>query len=155
MTSVGEWPYIGGFTDTSLAFYIAAIFNAGSTLGRILPNALSDRIGVFNAMAPLTLPLASSYSACSPGVVIALPPLCFRVLTENKAMIGTRTGQGFAIGGLGLLLAGPSAGAILGTVEPRNWTGLWVYGGVTLCAVGLILFGLRFMKSGLALMVKC
>ncbi|KAK4109807.1 monocarboxylate permease-like protein, mch4 [Canariomyces notabilis] len=170
---ISFYPENRHFTDTSLAFYIAAIFNAGSTLGRILPNALSDRIGVFNTMAPLTMILGVTlfcllavHNAAGiivqaivtgflSGVVIALPPVCFRILTANKAMIGTRVGQGFSIAGFGLLLAGPSAGTILGTVEPLNWTGLWVYAGVTVCASSLILFGLRFSKSGLALKVKC
>ncbi|MCJ1395076.1 hypothetical protein MMC18_007957 [Xylographa bjoerkii] len=52
---ISFYPADRGFTDTALAFYIAAIFNAGSVLGRILPNALSDRIGVFNTITPFTL----------------------------------------------------------------------------------------------------
>ncbi|KAK4237898.1 riboflavin transporter MCH5 [Achaetomium macrosporum] len=170
---VSFYPANRGLTDSGLAFYVAAIFNAGSTLGRILPNALSDRIGVFNTMAPLTLLMGVAlfcflavrnaagmvviavFAGFLSGVVIALPPVCFRVLTENKAMIGTRVGQGFAIAGLGLLLAGPSAGTILGTAEPLDWTRLWVYAGATVCASSLILFCLRLMKSGLVLKVKC
>lgn len=102
-----------GFTDPSLAFYTAAIFNA--VLGRILPNALSDRIGVFNTIAPFTTLLGVTMlclldvrnaagmiveavvTGFFSGVVVALSPVCFRVLTENKSMIGTRIGQGFAI----------------------------------------------------------
>ncbi|KAJ3528442.1 hypothetical protein NM208_g10198 [Fusarium decemcellulare] len=161
-----------GFTDTSLAFYMAAIFNAGSALGRILPNALSDRIGVFNTMTPLTMLLGVTMlcllgvhnptgmiveavvTGFFSGVVIALPPICFHVLTENKSMVGTRIGQGFAIGGLGLLIGGPSAGAVLGTADPLNWTGLWVYGGVTACVASVILFGVRMMISGFTLSTK-
>ncbi|ROV95040.1 hypothetical protein VPNG_09493 [Cytospora leucostoma] len=169
---VSFYPQDRGFTDTSLAFYIASIFNAGSFLGRILPNALSDRIGVFNTMAPTTLLLGITVlcmlgvrnaagmiveaivTGFFSGVVVALPPVCFRVLTENKAMIGTRNGQGFAIGGLGLLIGGPSAGAILGGVHPLEWTGLWVYSGVAACVSGLILVGLRITRAGVALKVK-
>jgi MFS family permease len=170
---ISFYPENRHFTDTSLAFYIAAIFNAGSTLGRILPNAVSDRIGVFNTMAPLTMLMGVALfcllavhnapgivvmavvTGFLSGVVIALPPVCFRVLTADKSMIGTRVGQGFAIAGFGLLLSGPSGGTILGTVEPLNWTGLWVYAGVTVCAGSLILFGLRVSKSGLVIKAKC
>lgn len=169
---ISFYPADRGFTNRSLAFYTAAIFNAGSVLGRILPNALSDRIGVFNTMAPLTMVygvtmlcllgvhntagmvVEAVVTGFFSGVVIALPPVCFRVLTENKSMIGTRMGQGFAIAGLGLLLGGPSAGAVLGTVDPLNWTGLWVYGGVTACVAGLIYFCVRIMRSGFALNIK-
>jgi MFS family permease len=169
---VSYYPQERGYTDTSLAFYMVAIFNAGSVLGRIAPNALSDRIGVFNTMAPMTLLLGVTvlcmlgvHNAAGmiveaivtgffSGVVVALPPVCFRMLTENKSMIGTRIGQGFAISGLGLLIGGPSAGAILGTVDPLDWTGLWVYGGVAGCVAGLIMICVRIIKAGLVLRVK-
>jgi MFS family permease len=170
---VSFYPADRGLTDTSLAFYNAAVFNAASTLGRILPNALSDRIGVFNTIAPLSLLLGATLfcllavrnaagvvvmavvTGFTSGVVIALPPVCFRLLTANKAMIGTRVGQGFAMISFALLLAGPSAGAILGSAGQRNWTGLWVYAAATVCAGAVVLFCLRFMRSGLALTVKC
>ena len=169
---ISFYPADRGFTDSSLAFYIVAIFNAGSSIGRILPNALSDRIGAINTIAPFTLLLGVTIlcllgvhnaagivveavvTGIFSGVVVALPPVCFRMLTENKSMIGTRTGQGFAIGGLGLLIGGPSGGAILGSVDPLNWTSLWVYGGVMACASEVILIGARIMRSGLVLKVK-
>ncbi|KAB5522146.1 monocarboxylate permease [Coniochaeta sp. 2T2.1] len=169
---ISFYPADKRLTDPSLAFYIAAIFNAGSVLGRILPNALSDKIGVFNTMAPLAvllgvtmLCLLAVHNAAGmvveavvtgffSGIVVALPPVCFRVLTENPSMIGTRIGQGFATAGIGLFIAGPTAGAILGTTEPLDWTGLWVYGGVTVIAGGVILFAVRFMRAGFKLNVK-
>ncbi|KAB5522942.1 major facilitator superfamily domain-containing protein [Coniochaeta sp. 2T2.1] len=159
-------------TNPSLAFYIASIFNAGSVLGRILPNALSDKIGVFNTMAPLTvllgvtmLCLLAVHNAAGmvveavvtgffSGIVVALPPVCFRVLTKDPSMIGTRIGQGFAAAGIGLLIAGPSAGAILSTTEPLDWTGLWVYGGVTVIVGELILFAVRVLRAGFKLDVR-
>jgi len=140
---ISFYPADRGLTNTSLAFYITAIFNAGSVLGRILPNALSDRIGAFNTIAPLTMLLGVTmlcllgvHNAAGmvvealvtgffSGVVVAMPPVCFRMVTDNKFMIGTRMGQGFAIGGLGLLAGGPGAGAILVTADPLNWKGLW------------------------------
>jgi MFS family permease len=169
---VSFYPENKGFTDTSLAFYMAAIFNAGSVLGRIVPNALSDRIGVFNTMAPVTLlpgvtvlcmlavrdaagmVVEAVVTGFFSGVVVALPPVCFRVLTEDKSMVGTRIGQGFAIGGLGLLIGGPSAGAVLGSDDVLDWTGLWVYGGVAGCVASVILAGVRIIKVGITLRVK-
>ncbi|KAJ5727368.1 hypothetical protein N7493_005188 [Penicillium malachiteum] len=154
-----------GFTDTELSFYLVAVFNAASILGRIAPNALSDRIGVFNTIAPVSLLLGVTVlcllgvvnkagmiveaivTGFFSGVVVALPPVCFRMLTENKAMIGTRVGQGFAIGGFGLLIGGPSGGAILGSDD--DWTAIWVYGGVAACVAGLIMMVVRVMKAGL------
>jgi MFS family permease len=169
---ISFFPMNRGFTSTSLAFYMVAIFNAGSFLGRIVPNALSDRIGVFNTFAPITLFLGVTIlsmlavrntagmvvetviTGFLSGVVVALPPVCFGILTTNKSVIGTRIGQGFAFGGLGLLIGGPSAGAILGTNEPLNWTGLWIYGGVTVCIAGIVILVVRIMKVGSVLKVK-
>jgi MFS family permease len=169
---ISFYPQDRGFTDQSLSFYMVSIFNAGSILGRIVPNALSDRIGVFNTMAPTTLLLGvtvycmlgvhnaagmivlSIITGFLSGVVVALPPVCFRVLTESKSMIGTRVGQGFAIAGLGLLIGGPSAGAILGSTQPLEWTGTWVFGGTAGVLGAFVIFIVRFMKAGFTLNVK-
>lgn len=169
---ISFYPENKGFTNESLSFYMAAIFNAASVLGRIVPNAISDRIGVFNTIAPVTLMLGITVlcmmgvvneagmiveaivTGFFSGVVVALPPVCFRVLTENKSMIGTRIGQGFAIGGVGLLIGGPSAGAILGGGDSLDWIGLWTYGGVAGCVSGLIFFVVRVMRGGFSLKVK-
>lgn len=43
---VSYYPHERGVTGEALSFYLVSIFNAASVLGRILPNALSDRIGV-------------------------------------------------------------------------------------------------------------
>jgi MFS family permease len=169
---ISYYPINKGFTNNSLGFYMVAIFNAASIFGRIAPNALSDRIGVFNTFVPMALILSITVfcmlgvanaagmvveaviTGFFSGVIVALPPVCFAMLTENKALIGTRIGQGFAIGGLGLLIGGPSAGAILGTTDPLDWTGLWVYGGVSIAIAGFILIAVRVMKAGPRLMVK-
>ena len=169
---ISFYPEDRGFTNTSLAFYTAAILNAGSILGRIIPNALSDHIGVFNTVAPFTMLLGVTmlcllgvHNAAGmiveaivtgffSGVVVAMPPVCFRMLTENKSLIGTRVGQGFAMGGLGLLAGGAGSGAILGTIDPLDWTGLWVYGGLTTFVSGFMYLLVRIMRSGLTLNVK-
>ncbi|CRG82824.1 hypothetical protein PISL3812_00170 [Talaromyces islandicus] len=169
---ISYYPINKGFTNSSLGFYMAAIFNAASIFGRIAPNAVSDRIGVFNTFVPMALILSITMfcmlgvtntagmvveaivTGFFSGVIVALPPVCFAMLTQNKALIGTRIGQGFAIGGLGLLIGGPSAGAILGTNDPLNWTGLWVYGGVAVAVAGFMLIGVRLMKTGPKLIVK-
>lgn len=169
---ISYYPINKGFTNNSLGFYMVAIFNAASIFGRIAPNALSDRIGVFNTFVPMALILSITVfcmlgvsnsagmvveavvTGFFSGVIVALPPVCFAMLTENKALIGTRIGQGFAIGGLGLLIGGPSAGVILGTTDPLDWTGLWVYGGVAIAVAGFILLAVRVLKAGPGLMVK-
>lgn len=105
-------------------------------------------LGVFNAAEMIGLAVAMGFLS---GVVVALPPVCFRVLTEDKSMIGTRIGQGFAMGGIGLLIGGPSAGALLGNTKPLEWTRLWAYGGTAGVVCGLIIVIVRVMKAGVVL----
>ncbi|KUI70974.1 putative transporter MCH4 [Cytospora mali] len=122
-----------GFTDTSLAFYME---RPSSTPGRPWDGSRPTHCPTASACStpwrPITLLLGITVSSCMlgvrgaagmiaeavvtgffSGVVVALPPVCcFRVLTEDKSVIGTRIGQGFAMGGVGLLIGGPSAGAV-------------------------------------------
>ncbi|KAJ9664228.1 hypothetical protein H2198_000446 [Neophaeococcomyces mojaviensis] len=160
-------------TNAAMSFYIVPIFNAASTFGRTLPNALSDKTGPLNLIVPgaivvgiLTLCMLAVTSEAGiiviavlfgffSGVFIALPPVCFVALTQDKRLIGTRIGMGFGIFGFGVLCGGPAAGSILGADEGNlNWTGLWVYAGVTLLASGVIFAALRVWKAGTALKVK-
>ncbi|KAI0182193.1 monocarboxylate permease [Xylaria flabelliformis] len=169
---ISYYPLNQGFINQSLGTNIVAIFNAGSVLGRIFPNALSDRIGVFNTLIPLTFLLGLTQFALLgvfnatgmvveaiatgffSGVVISLPPVVFRILTENKSMIGTRIGMGFALAGLGLLAAGPVAGAILVATTPLNWTGVWAFGGTAAIISGFIQTAVRIVRSGAVLKIK-
>lgn len=159
-------------TGTKMSFYIVAIFNAGSTLGRIAPNALSDRTGPFNLLAPCAvitgvlmfcmiavkseaaiIVVALLVGFCS-GVFIAMPPVCFIALIKDKSRIGTRVGMGFSIAALGLLIGGPAGGSILGTKDPLNWAGLWSFGGVSACVAGVVYAALRVARGGFKLNVK-
>lgn len=159
-------------TSTSMAFYLVAIFNAASCFGRTVPNALSDKTGPFNLIAPgativgvLILCMTAVASEASiivvailigffSGVFIAMPPVCFVALTKDKTKIGTRIGMGYGLIGFGVLAGGPGGGSILGNAAPLDWTGLWVFGGVACVAAGLMYAGLRAAKYGLKFNVK-
>lgn len=127
--------------DTRMSFYIIAIFNAASTFGRTVPNAMSDRVGPFNLIAPsavtcgvlmLCMIAVGSEAAIVilailigffSGVFVAMPPVCFVALIKDKSRIGTRIGMGFAMSAFGMLVGGPGGGGILGTKEPLEWAG--------------------------------
>lgn len=162
-----------GITDTSLSFYLVPILNAGSVFGRTVPNAISDVTGPINLMAPgalvvgiLVFCLIAVHNVGGivvitllfgffSGIFIALPPVVVVALTEDKRKIGTRIGMVFAFLGGAVLCGGPGGGGILGNGHADlNWTGLWVYGGVTALASGAGLYYLRFLKGGLKLKVK-
>ncbi|KAF2167388.1 hypothetical protein M409DRAFT_53992 [Zasmidium cellare ATCC 36951] len=159
-------------TDTSLAFYLVPIFNAGSCIGRTVPNALADKTGPFDIIAPGALivgllefcMIAASnskgmialavISGIFSGILIGVLPLCFIALTNDKSKLGTRMGMGFAFLGLGVLCAGPGAGAILGENEPLHWRSAWIFGGVATCSSGVGFSLLRFKKWGTRSILK-
>ncbi|KAI1378443.1 MFS general substrate transporter [Hypoxylon crocopeplum] len=169
---VSYYPDEQGLTDTALSFYMVPIFNAASCFGRVLPNALSDKIGPFNVIAPcslitgiLMICLMAAHSMGSviaivvlagffSGVFIAMPPVCFFPLTKDKSKLGTRIGMGFGMIALGLLAGGPIAGAILGEVKPLRWQGLWGFGGGMAALSGLLYAALRVYRSGVAFAIK-
>ena len=159
-------------TDTKMSFYIIAVFNAGSTFGRTVPNALSDKVGPFNLIAPCAV-ISGVLMFCMiavrseaalivvallvgffSGVFIAMPPVCFVALIKDKTRIGTRVGMGFGMIALGVLVGGPGGGAILGTHDPLDWNGLWSFGGVAACLAGVLYAGIRVASGGLKLNVK-
>jgi MFS family permease len=159
-------------TNTNMSFYLVPILNAGSFFGRTLPNALADKTGSFNLIAPCCiivgililcllavttqagLIVIAVLSGFFSGALIGLPPLCFVALTKDKSKIGTRIGMGFGIIGLGVLAGGPAGGAILAQSTHMNWNGLWAFGGATACAAGLMYGGLRVAVYGFGLKVK-
>ncbi|KAK6949890.1 hypothetical protein Daesc_008213 [Daldinia eschscholtzii] len=169
---ISYFPQERGLTDDALSFYMVPIFNAASCFGRVVPNAVSDKIGPFNVVAPCSLitgilmlcfmavntrgaviavaVLAGFFS----GVFIAMPPVCFFPLTKDKSKLGTRIGMGFGIIALGLLVGGPVAGAILGTTKPLDWEGLWGFGGAAAALSGFMYAALRVYRSGWALNIK-
>ncbi|KAI1085463.1 MFS general substrate transporter [Whalleya microplaca] len=169
---ISYYPQEQRLTDEALSFYIVAIFNAASCFGRVLPNALSDKIGPFNVIAPcslitgvLMLCMIAAHTRGSvitiavlagffSGVFIAMPPVCFVPLTKDKSKIGTRIGMGFGIIGLGVLVGGPGAGSILQRSDPLNWAGLWGFGGAMSTAAGLLYGCLRLYRSGFKLAIK-
>ncbi|PSK35087.1 Riboflavin transporter MCH5 [Elsinoe australis] len=163
-----------GITSTDLSFYLVPILNAGSTLGRTVPNAISDKTGPLNILFPGALvcgalifglvgvntvggivAIAVLFGFFS-GVFIALPPVCIAVLTKDKSRIGTRIGMAFGVLAFAVLIGGPGGGGILGGGDPAdlNFTGLWAFGGCVATASSLVILALRIQRAGVKLAVK-
>ena len=164
--------FSAGVADERLAFYIVPIFNGASFFGRVLPNALADKVGPFNIIIPgtaifgvlllcmLAVKTAAGYIVLAvllgffSGLYIALPPICFVAITKDKSKLGSRMGMSYSIIAFSMLIGGAGAGSILGTVPPLNWTGVWIFAGVTCCASSLFYAILRVSNYGAKLNVK-
>ncbi|KXS95001.1 hypothetical protein AC578_1526 [Pseudocercospora eumusae] len=160
------------FTNEQMAFYVVAIFNAASCFGRILPNMVADYVGPFNvitigslAAGTLLLNMIAIKSLAgmivmavllgiTGGVYIGTTPLCFNALTDDKRLLGTRMGMGYAVLGFGVLVGGPGAGAMLGAAEPLHWSGVWTLSGVMCCFGALGYTVVRVAKYGMPILQK-
>jgi len=164
---ISYYPMDTRITTPSLALHMAAIFNAGSFLGRLVPNWLSDHIGPLNTQTPFTFFLAVSVLCLIPvkntygmvieavvtgffsGAVVAMSPVCIRLLTDDPSRLGTRNGMAFAIGAFGLIVGGPAGGTILESSKSHNgWITLWLFAAHFMLLGALLCFVARTMIVG-------
>jgi predicted MFS family arabinose efflux permease len=150
----------------NLAFYLVPILNAGSFFGRLVPNALADRIGPFNVLIPCTLAcsvLAFGWIAVHStgglvafailygffsGSFVSLPPSAHASLSGDLHKIGTRLGMSLSFAGIGLLIGSPVGGALL-DLRTAHFVYAQVFcGAVTMTSVVLLVFA-RVAHSGL------
>ena len=153
----------GVVNDVDYAFYLLSILNAGSFLGRVIPNFLADRVGPMN-MLVLCTTAAGVLCLCWIGVkniggitvfavlygffagayVSLLPPVLVE-LTPDLSLVGTWMGMSIFIAAFGLLIGNPIAGALV-NVEKKDFAAAQGFAG------GVILIGASLML--LALMAK-
>ncbi|RYP13303.1 hypothetical protein DL767_010824 [Monosporascus sp. MG133] len=141
--------------EASSSAYLVTVLNAGSILGRLLPNLAADRLGSVSMLAGTTLGAAVLALAWLGvrrlgglvafallfgffnGGVTSLPPSAIAVLTPDLSRLGTRMGMTFIFTGSAVLVGTPIAGAILRSYSEAAWNGLIVYSGVTLMVGGV------------------
>ena len=159
-----------GIVDSTLGFYLLAMLNAGSTIGRICPNFIADHVGPLNVLAPAAtttgilafawirvhnvpgiIVLSVLYGLCSGGFV-SLPPVVMAWMTKDVRELGTRLGMVFAVTSVGLLIGTPIGGAIL--TASGSYLGVQLFAACSLitAAAGFVI--MRLMRSGLAFAVK-
>ncbi|KAK6446359.1 hypothetical protein FP744_10002609 [Trichoderma asperellum] len=182
---IGNFIYLlGGFTpffyvqvfavenniaDANLSFYIIAVMNATSALGRVLPNFLSPYTGPFNMLiitSVLTFVFAFAFEGVqslasliivsmgfggATGLFFALQPVVVIGLCPNPKLIGTRVGMAFCFLSFSVLASNPIAGAI----QPAGgYSGVWIWTGVTTGVGTALMFAARLMKTNGALITK-
>ena len=137
---------------TGLAFYLLAIVNGTSTIGRILTGFIAVRLGPLQlttfALFCCAILLFSWIAVRGSGgivswsviwglvssVIVALPGAIIPLLCPSTSIIGTRTGMYWAVAGLGILVGSPIAGAlIISGPSGKIWWHLQVFAG--LCMV--------------------
>ncbi|RYP61971.1 hypothetical protein DL769_007484 [Monosporascus sp. CRB-8-3] len=156
--------------EASSSAYLVTVLNAGSILGRLLPNLAADRLGSVNMLAGTAFGAAVLALAWLGvrrlgglvafallfgffnGGVTSLPPSAIAVLTPDLSRLGTRMGMTFLFTGSAVLIGTPIAGAILRSYSEAAWNGLIAYSGATLMvgAVGYLAAQLAHVRRARA-----
>ncbi|EHK16893.1 uncharacterized protein TRIVIDRAFT_161984 [Trichoderma virens Gv29-8] len=154
----------------NLGFYLVAILNAASTLGRVGPNFVADHIGSLNVLFPalvITATLAYCWVAVNStsGIVVlsalygffsggfvSLIPVVMMTITQDLRKLGTRLGMCFALESVALLIGTPIGGIILHSTG--SYLGVQLFCGSCLAACVVILLSVRLLRSGPKLVYK-
>lgn len=143
--------------------YLVTLLNAGSIVGRIVPNALADRFGSLNVaiccmaasailnfawlgvgnMAGLVV-YVLLYGAFSGGVV-SLTPSVLTSLAPDLGQVGTRMGMGFLVCGVAILIGTPIAGEILGDEQHARWLETKLFSALGLVVAAGFYMGSRYL----------
>lgn len=131
-----------GLASPSVSPYVVTMLNAGSIVGRVLPNSLADRVGSLNVVAACGLATAALvlgwfgvrdpaglaafavlYGLFSGGIV-SVTPSVLMALTPDPGRVGARIGMAFSCTGVAILIGTPIAGAIVGDFGDERWRGV-------------------------------
>lgn len=143
---IGTYALEKQITGESLAFYLVAIMQAASIVGRIGPSIIADKLGPTNVFIPALvgngilclcwiaienkagLIVFAILYGCLFGTFLGLaPPALMTMLNGDMSKYGTYVGMGFIIASPGVLVGNPISGAILrssgGFVGVQAFTG--------------------------------
>ncbi|CAN6623041.1 riboflavin transporter Mch5p [Trichomonascus vanleenenianus] len=156
----------------NIAPYMVTILGAGSIFGRICPNFIADKTGAINILIPCTaisavLAFAWIGIKDSVGLIVfavlfgffsgsyvSLPPPCIASMTKDMSLIGTRLGMTFFVGGFGMLVGSPVAGALISRMD-GGYLGAQLFSGLTIViATGFLCFS-RMLTSKGNRFIKC
>ncbi|TKW54809.1 Riboflavin transporter MCH5 [Colletotrichum tanaceti] len=158
-----------GTPDTSgsgsgSAYYLVAILNAGSILGRLFPAWLAGRYGPINVLLGVSVSVAAvalcwlgvstpagsvafalAYGIASGGL-ISLPPTVVSILVPDLGLHGTWLGMLSTTNAFGALAGPPIAGALLEATG--SYLGVQLLSGLGLTAMAILVLVLRMTRVG-------
>ncbi|KAJ5947533.1 MFS general substrate transporter [Penicillium verhagenii] len=144
--------------------YLIPILNAGSVLGRIVPNYAADKTGPINMFIPTCFGLAVLSFAWigisnTPGLIVfvvlygvfigtymTLPFSAVIKLSPHLGVTGVRMGMLCVICSFGVLVGAPVGGAVL---HKGGWVGLQSFGGAMLIISTIFILATRIAKVGI------
>ncbi|CRG83865.1 Multidrug resistance protein MdtL [Talaromyces islandicus] len=130
-----------GNGNGDLAFYLISIVNGASVVGRLAAGLVATKIGpieTFNSTAG-AIAWSIIWGLVS-SVIVALPGAIIPLLSPSLKVIGTRSGMYWASVGLGVLIGGPVAGALIDINAAQvHWWKLQIFAG-TFMAVATICY---------------
>ncbi|KAH6657941.1 major facilitator superfamily domain-containing protein [Truncatella angustata] len=146
-----------GISTVEFSPYLVTILNAGSVVGRLLPNYLADQFGSINILLlvefaaavlafawlgirnfPGLIMFCILYGAFSGGVV-SVQPSAIVHFCPDMARLGTRMGMSFFFSGVSVLIGPPIGGAILARGGDGAWKGIIAYSGAMLMTAAVLL----------------
>jgi predicted MFS family arabinose efflux permease len=159
---------LGAGSETGI-FYLLPAISAGSILGRVLPNLIAVRVGMFNVLVPCTLMTsvvalgfigARSYSSLMvlcvlygivSGALVSVLPTIPVQLSPDRSVIGNRMGMAFSTISLGALAGTPIAGHL---VSRYGFHAAFGFSGACAAASAVILAAARIAHKGWKVNVK-
>ncbi|KAI5304047.1 hypothetical protein KEM56_006913 [Ascosphaera pollenicola] len=149
--------------DEDLAFYLVAILNAASVVGRVFPGLIEIYVGpitIFTACAGVSTLLLYCWIAMtskgaiiamavlygfSSGAFISLPAVCLASITDDLHKLGSRIGMMSLLESMGTLCGAPVSGAILD--HTGKWLGVQLYGGTATLITTSLLAAVLFVHK--------
>ncbi|EPQ28647.1 uncharacterized protein PFL1_03950 [Pseudozyma flocculosa PF-1] len=157
--------------DGELAFYLVPLLNAGSVIGRIIPNFLADKTGSINmfvvscvgaaitAWAWLTIDrvwqvvVFSIFYGAFSGSYVSLQGPAVAMLTKDKSRFGVRLGTFCLFCAAGMLVGNPVAGKLL-NLDTGDFRGAQIFCASLIVAATAFMVATRFFCVGTAFLVK-
>jgi len=153
---------------SQLAFYSVVILNAGSVLGRLLPNFFADKFGPYNMLIPCLAISSilvfgifgvSNFAGVTvfgllygfwSGSFVSLIPALLAQLSAHMGELGTRMGIAFSIVGTSLLIGTPIEGALLHQADGKGY--VW-HRSIIFCGV-MVMCGSMCMCASRAIFIR-